>query len=47
MLLLALGAALAEVGLDLELVHELDLPEVLLREAELVVLVDDLEPSIR
>jgi hypothetical protein len=42
-LLLSLGAALAEAGLDLELVHELDLPEVLLREAELVVLVDDLE----
>jgi hypothetical protein len=44
---LAVGAALAEVGFDLELVHEFDLPEVLLSETELVVLFDDLEPLIR
>ena len=47
MLRFALGASLAEVGLDLELVHEFDFPEVLLRETELVIFLDDLKPSIR
>jgi hypothetical protein len=38
MLLCAVDAILAKDGLDLEFVHELDLPYVLLSERELVVL---------
>ena len=42
MLLSAVDSIFAEDGLDLELVHQLDLPDVLLGEGELMVLRQDL-----